>query len=136
MGGQSQLIQRVHGLRVELGHRFRFQRNASDRPAAGPDQQLVVYEVEINGERVGRMGDRRGRQSAGSHVQGDLPPVIDHGRMSESNLADDLRPHVQCVSRRSPVVEPQARPRAITLRHSQSPLGSVSHPSELLLAVV
>src|SRR5215472_6997401 len=38
--------------------------------------------------------------------------------MSESNLADDLRPHMQGVSRRSPVVDPQAGPRVGKLSHS------------------
>ena len=67
---------------------------------------------EIKAEFEGPVSVRNaGRgQSACGDIQGNIPPVIDERRKTKTNLADDLRPHVQSGVRIPPGVEREGRP--------------------------
>ena len=69
--------------------------------------QPVLDEVELDVEDARFVWNRGCGQTSGTDVEGDLPPVVDHRRVRESNLADDLGPHVQRVTGRGPLVDPQ-----------------------------
>ncbi len=120
---QVEFAQRRHGLAVELGDRFRRQGDPPLVAAAGPDVQLVFAEVELDVERTPVVRDQRGGQAACGDVERDLPPVVDHRRHRQSDLAHDLSPHVQRVAGIGPLPHEQRRPFAyrtralLTIRH-------------------
>jgi len=102
----AELVERMHRLGIEVGHRLGFQRDLTSFAVAGSDVQPVLDEVEFDVEHA-RCERNRGRgQTPRADVEGDLPPMIDHRRVSESNLPDDLGPHVQRVSGGGPLVNP------------------------------
>ena len=56
---------------------------------------------------------RRGGQAARGHVERHVPPMIDRRGEREPDLADDLRPHVQCGAGLLPVSIGKRRPPGI-----------------------
>jgi hypothetical protein len=101
---------RVHDLRVERCDGLGLQRDLAVLAALDRDPELMGAEVEFDLEHAVAGGHRRRRQSTRRHVQRDLPPVVDHRRLREANLADDLRPAVQRLPCRGPVLDTQCRP--------------------------
>ena len=63
----------------------------------GPDFLLLDEADDFEG--AGAVRDRRGRKAPRCHVEGHLPPVVDHGAEGEPDLAHDLRPHVKGLVR-------------------------------------
>jgi len=78
----------------------------------------VIDEIELDFKHAFTIGNRRRRQTAGADVQRDFPPVIYMRGKGESNLAHDLRPHVQrCICVR-PGGQRQGRPGVRRIQHS------------------
>src|SRR5262245_2125748 len=94
----ANLPQAGHNLRVEVRQRHGPQGPVLGRTVAGLDAQLMVDEVEEDLEGADTMRNRRGRETARSDVERDVPPMIDERSEKEAHLADDLRPEVQCVA--------------------------------------
>src|SRR5205807_3722782 len=80
---------------IEVCDRARLQRHRFHRPVARLDQELVVDEVEIDLKYARVIPDRRSGKPSRGEVERNVPGVIDPGRLDQSYLADDLRPHVE-----------------------------------------
>ena len=65
----------------------------------------VVDEVELDLEVVGVDRHAARGQAPRRRVEGDVPPVVAHRHEREPGLADDLRPQVQRVLGRLPLLE-------------------------------
>jgi len=110
-----------HQLLMKLGHRARDERHGTDRAHAGGDDELVVDEVERQGERLVLPRHRSSGEAARRDVQRDVPPVIEPRRLGQADLAHHLRAHVERVASVFPFGERQRRPDVI-VRH-KSPMG-------------
>ena len=106
----AELVERTHRLGIEVGDRLGFERDPTGAAVTGSDVQPVLDEVELDVEDTRSVRHRGRGQTSRADVEGDLPPVVDHRRVRESDLADDLGPHVQRVSGGGPLVDPQRRP--------------------------
>jgi hypothetical protein len=80
---------------MEVGDRLRLQGKGLAPAVVDADPQAVLDKVEIDLEGARAMGDRRGGQATAGEVKRHLPPVIDHWRLRQADLADDLGPHVE-----------------------------------------
>ena len=128
--GQSEVVELAHDLRVEIGNRPGLERDRAPFPVCCRDVEAVVQEVEVDLEAAPALvGDRRCRQPGGAHIKRHVPPVVDDRRVGHADLADDLRPQVQGVSCRRPVVNRQRRPDCAVLcgsrRGHRSPTATV-----------
>ena len=94
----AELVERTHRLGIEIGDRLGFERDPTGAAVTGSDVQPVLDEVELEVEDARFVWDRGRGQTTRTDVEGDLPPVVDHRRVRESDLADDLGPHVQRVT--------------------------------------
>ena len=56
----------------------------------------MIEEIEIYLNGPGAIWHGRGREPARRHVQGHLPPVVDHGSQRKPDFSDDLCPQMQC----------------------------------------
>ena len=83
-------------------------------------RSCVVDEVELDRRTPAAVRDRRGGQPSRRDVERYLPPVVHQRRVRQTDLADDLGPHVQGVPRRGPVLHPQGRPARRGSRRSSS----------------
>ena len=59
-------------------------------PIAVLDEELVIDEVEVHGERPVLVRHGRRRETARREVQGYVPPLVHLRRQGEPDLADDL----------------------------------------------
>ncbi len=107
---EPQCVQGLHGLGIELRYRFRRERDGAGVTIVGTNHQPVREKIEFDIEEPVAVGDRRGRQPAWAHIEGDLPPVIEQRGVREPDLADDLRPHMQGLACVRPVRYPELRP--------------------------
>lgn len=90
-------------LPIERGHRVPAEREGHGLAAQGVDQQLVVDEVEVDGEdRV--VAHRPGGDPSTGQVERDVPPVVATNRSGQADLAHDLSEtvNVSLVSTHSP----------------------------------
>jgi hypothetical protein len=85
-----------HQLGMEIGDRPRLQGKGFLPAVIDADPQAMLDKVEIDLKGVRAVGDRRGGKTAAGDVERHLPPVIDHWRLRQADLADDLRPYVEC----------------------------------------
>ena len=65
--------QLLHETRVEHSHRLRLQGERAAATVARLDHQPMIDEVEIDLEDAGTVRDRRRREPAGRHIQGNVP---------------------------------------------------------------
>ena len=112
---QLEFVERVHHLAIKSRDRLGTQFQDAERAIAFHDPQLVFDEVETHFEDIVAVWDRGSRQTTRRQVKGDVPGVIDPWRERETNLADDLRPHVQARGGGLPIGERQSRPELIAL---------------------
>src|SRR6202000_578125 len=75
-----------------------------------PDRKLMADEVELHIEHRIPVWHCAGGQSAWTHIQRHLPPVIYQRHMNHADLADDLGPHMQGVAGGRPFVHHQGWP--------------------------
>ena len=110
------------------------ERERLELPAVGPDDEPVVDEVEVDLEgHAGRRVHPARRQPAHVDVERDVPPVVARGGRGHPHLADDLRPQVQRVLRRLPLLERERR--ELPLRpHGVSPGADQSARSDATTA--
>jgi len=80
---------------VEDGDGARDEAEGARFAAAGLDFERVVDEIETNFEDAFVLGNGGGGEAAGSDVESGAPPMIKVGAESETDFADDLRPHVE-----------------------------------------
>ncbi len=90
--------ERLHDSGVKIRHASRPQLHSPMAAVAHVDVEKVSVEIELDFEGTLPVGDRRGRQPLGAHIQGDMPAVIEPGSARQADLADDLRPQVQRVA--------------------------------------
>jgi hypothetical protein len=88
---------------VEISNTSRAERNGFDFASAGLEDQGMMDEIEVDLKTFTAIGDRRSRQPTSAHVQGHLPPVIDHRRMGKPDLSHHLRPQMEGGARVGPV---------------------------------
>jgi hypothetical protein len=91
----SDLLQKIHHMAVEIGHRLRLQRHASLFTATGAQNELVTDEVEFDPEDFATDRYRRRAQPACGDIERNLPSVIEPRRQHQPDFADDLRPEVE-----------------------------------------
>ena len=71
--------------------------------------------VEVDLKRFAAgMGHGRGREPPGGDVQRHVPPVVDQRPVHHADLAHDLRPQLEGVAGRLPLVDGQRRPEEFT----------------------
>src|SRR5204862_6040983 len=102
---QAELVQLRKQLLVKRCHGARVKRNCARFAATGLDQQPVIDEVELEFARPRLVWEGRGRETAGSHVKGRVPRMIDPRCLDEPYFPDHLRPQVECFVYRSPLLE-------------------------------
>jgi len=89
----------------------------------GVYRQAMMDEVEVHLEHPLSEGNCRRGQTARGQFKRDIPPIVQERRQLQLDLADDLRPHVQCRVCVSPRLQRQLRPSV--LGHTQFHLRSV-----------
>src|SRR5712692_11532404 len=119
-------LQDGHELEVEVGHRARDQRHAPGASVTDVNRQAMVDEVEVHLEHALAEWNRRGAQPTRGDCKRDVPPLIEEWRKLELDLADDLRPHMECCAGWLPVGVRQGRPYGIVVcslsRHQERSL--------------
>ncbi len=70
----------------------------------------MTDEIEVDLERPAPVWNRAGREAPCCHVKRYVPGMVDPGTLHESNLTDNLRPHVQSRAGIAPCFERQAGP--------------------------
>src|SRR5215469_7106486 len=88
-------MQGRHEIMKELSYRARLKGQLSGDAVAQPDVQLVINKIKFNFKCQVAIRNCGGGQAVRTHIKRNIPPVIDSGRKRQSNLADNLRPHVQ-----------------------------------------
>src|SRR5882724_13533701 len=110
LDGEIELVQRGHDRLVEIRHAARFQFDRLPRAVAFQNPKLVIDEIKADLKRVSSVRNRRSRQTAGSNIKRDVPGMVGPWRESQSNLADNLRPHVERGAGFFPIRVIQLRP--------------------------
>src|SRR5205823_12880713 len=87
----------------------------ANRAIAFQDAQFMLDKIEADLEGVKAMWNWRSRQAAGSHVESDMPGVIDPRSLGQTNFPDNLRPHVQRGCRLLPLCKRKRRPKFVAL---------------------
>ncbi len=105
--------ERVHHAAIEHRDGLRLERHAGASSVADLEDQRVIDEIEVDLKDSVPVGNRRGRQPSRGDVERAVPPMIDRRALPESNLADDLRPHVERRAGVGPAFEWQRRPELI-----------------------
>src|SRR5207248_8530778 len=59
------------------------------------NEEVVFDEVKIDGKGAASIGNGRGGQPTRGDIQRDMPPVVHKWTQLHSDLAYDLRPHVE-----------------------------------------
>ena len=72
----SQRTQGRHELFVELGHRARDERDDLACSVAGPDDQVVIDEIEFHFEHTPLVGNCGSSKAPGADIERNFPPVI------------------------------------------------------------
>ena len=62
---------------------------------AARDVEFVIDKVKLHLEEDLAVRHRGRGETTSGDVKRDVPPVVYERRLSKTNLADDLRPHVQ-----------------------------------------
>ena len=91
----AEIAQDLHCPVVELRDGHRRKRELSAPLIAGREIKRMPAEIEIDLKAARLVGNWRCGEASGRHVKRHLPPVIDHRLERETNLPDNLRPHVQ-----------------------------------------
>src|SRR5687767_9360884 len=71
----------------------------------------MLHEIKIDLEDSIIIRNRRRCETGGRDVERHVPAMIDPWTLRETNLADDLRPQLQCRESLAPCLEGKARPR-------------------------
>src|SRR5215469_2871940 len=104
--------QRGEKLDREIRDTARREHNGFRLASARGESQDVREKVELNLENSPGVGNCGGGQSTRADVERNFPPVIHMWTQRQAQLADELRPHMQRVARRSPFRERQRWPRS------------------------
>ncbi len=80
---------------VKFADRSRRQREGADVPFAVLDDDPVVDEIEVDGQRAVPVGHRARRQPSRGDVERDVPPLVHLRRQRQTDLADDLHVELQ-----------------------------------------
>ncbi len=108
--GNVELGERLHDGGVEIRDRLRAQRYLPLAAVTDIDVQHMLVEVEQDLERARSVRDGRSGQSLRGDVQGHVPAMIQPWRALQADLADDLRPKLQCAAGITPLPVGQLRP--------------------------
>ena len=111
--------QRIRERFVELRDRHRHELDRAAIAAARSNVELVNDKVEVDLERFTAVRHASRRETGGGGIERHLPRVVEPRHLRESNLAHDLRPHVQRLVRVLPCGVRQIGP--YKLRHDVSP---------------
>ena len=106
-----QPAQGIHHEPIELGDRPRLEPDPLRAAVGAAEDELVGDEVERDRDGPIPVGQRRRREAPRSHLEGDVPVVVRERRERETDLAHDLRPHVERGEGVLPRLERQGRPR-------------------------
>ena len=98
----AETAEALHEFGIEVGHRHRLEREVFDPAVARFDDQPMSGEVENDVERSSAIRHRRRNETARSHKERGIPPMIDERRERDAHLADDLRPQLQRVTGLAP----------------------------------
>src|SRR5258707_11303350 len=77
----------------------------------------MIEEIEVDLKAARAIRHRRRRQPSACHVKRHLPPMIDHRRAGEADLADDLGPQMQRGAGILPFLEWESRPVRYDICH-------------------
>ena len=118
--GDVERVEHAHDRVVELSDGAGFEVERSNGTGDGGDVESVVDEVEVDlKRRTGGVRHQRRRQSAGRHVERDVPPVVGGRFVGETHLADDLGVELQGVAGVLPIGDRDRRP-ALGICHGDS----------------
>src|SRR5262245_62707770 len=82
----AERAQEGHEFVVEVRHRAWRQRHGVDGPLIRGEAELVINEVEINGEGPTAIRDRGRGEATGGHIEGYMPPMVHRWTQGEPNL--------------------------------------------------
>jgi hypothetical protein len=88
----AELVKRRRRGRIEARHRPGLEGDALVMAVGRSQIEDVIHEVELDLQPAAAGVHERGGESPARDIEGYLPPVVDHRREAETNLADDLRP--------------------------------------------
>jgi hypothetical protein len=95
----SQLLQCTHHFIIEIRNRLWAQIKVFRRAIAAFNSEFVIDEVKHYLERPIAVGHCGRSETARRNIQRNVPPVIDQRGKLKTDLAYNLRPHVQCRQR-------------------------------------
>ena len=84
-----------HSLPIELGHRAGHKWECLAYSIRRLEHKFVLQEVKPELKCSVSIRDPRRRQTPSGNVQRDVPPVVHERRQAQSDLAHDLRPHME-----------------------------------------
>src|SRR5205085_6300210 len=125
MSFDAQVAESAHDRAVKLRHRLRHERNYLESAIAADHTQFVRDEIEANFKYARAEWNRRSRQAARGDIKRDVPGMIRPRRERETDLADDLRPHVQRLRGFFPFLERKRRPNLFRCRHESLPIKEI-----------
>src|SRR5215471_550312 len=110
---EIEMLKLRHDLAVEVRHATRREREGFIQPIARCDRQSMFDEIEFDLEPAAAIGNQGRRQSPVRDIERNLPPMIDVRRTGETDLANDLRPHMKRVAGVLPGFIGKSRPRLV-----------------------
>src|SRR5207302_11042251 len=91
---ETECAHSAHQLGIKVGDRPWLQNKGFLPAVIDADPQAVLDKIEIDLEGARAMRHRRRGETTAGDVERHLPPVIDHRRLRQADLANYLRPHV------------------------------------------
>src|SRR2546426_12591316 len=89
------LFHLLHQALVERRHRLGFKRETPGETVTRQNREPMADEVEIDLERAVPVRNGRRGQASGRNVKRAMPAMIHPGSLCETDLSNDLSPHVQ-----------------------------------------
>ena len=103
-------LEEAHHLAVEVRDRSTGQGERFSRAVRHANHQLVIDEIELDGERVSAVRQQVRGQAAAGDGECHRPCMVDRRCLRERNFPDDLQPHVQRRVGLFPSLVRQSRP--------------------------
>src|SRR5918995_4472786 len=114
--GEIQPDQLVHQSMVERGYRLRLERETAAAAVTRSDREAMFHQIEIDLKLTVAVRNRRRGEPTRRHVKRGMPRMVDPRRLNETDLSDDLQPHVQGISRCEPLMQFEYGPGASSMR--------------------
>src|SRR4029077_12225246 len=96
---------------IEFGNCLRLERQRLGLAQARACNEAMADEIEFELEVLALIRDRRGAEPARRHIERGMPAMVEPGRESTADIADDLRTTLQSGRGVAPIRIGQTRPK-------------------------